>query len=51
MLQLTRCAYGMFDDATGDVVRCEDLTVPGQMYCLYHLKNDLDENGEPYDEE
>ena len=51
MSEVTRCAYRVFDDTTGDVAPCGSLTVPGQMYCMFHLKSSLDENGEPYDEE
>ena len=40
-----RCAY-----EEEDGVYCGAFVVPGQMFCLYHLKSDLDENGEPYDE-
>ena len=45
-----RCHYGQYSAATGNDVRCDATAVPGQMFCLYHLRSDLDENGEPYDE-
>ena len=45
-----RCYYAEFTAGTGSDHRCPATAVPGQMFCLYHLKSDLDENGEPYDE-
>ena len=45
-----RCYYAEFSAGTGSDRRCPATAVPGQMFCLYHLKSDLDENGDPYDE-
>ena len=45
-----RCYYAEFSAGTSSAHRCPATAVPGQMFCLYHLKSDLDENGEPYDE-